>query len=733
MAGEPELSENAVKVLERRYLARDAEGNLMETPMELFERVAKAVAEADRRHRGEDAVSSSYGTFLEMMTSLEFLPNSPTLMNAGRDLGQLSACFVLPVEDSMEGIFEAVKEMALIHKSGGGTGFSFSRLRPRNDIVMSTKGIASGPVSFMTVFDAATETVKQGGTRRGANMGILRVDHPDILEFIHSKAEYHLLNNFNISVALTPGFMKALSTGDGYDLVSPKTDEVTERLDARDVMYEIASVAWKTGEPGVIFLDRMNEKNPTPFLGEIESTNPCGEQPLLPFESCNLGSINLGLLVREEDGEPGIDWDHLELLVREGVHFLDNVIDISKYPLEKIEKLTKENRKIGLGVMGFADMLIKLGIPYNSVQASDVAGEAMSFIARVSKEASEALAAERGSFPNFDKSIYAGNGSVPRRNATTTTIAPTGSISIIAGCSSGIEPLFAVAYERRVLDDERLLDVNPEFLKVAREGGFLDDELVDRVAEYGAVGDIDGIPPEVQRVFVSAHEVEPEWHIRMQAAFQKFTDNAVSKTVNLPQEATVEDVERLYLLAYELGCKGVTIYRYGSRPQQVLYRGHGLQGHGIRPRERQKVTSGTTRKVKIGCGNLYVTVNSDEDGICEVFTALGRAGGCPSQSEATSRLISLGLRSGIDISEITEQLKGIRCLSSIKSKQAEVLSCPDAIGRAMEDYLEANGVFLPQDGEMAGYMVCPECGAGMELEGGCRICRSCGFSHCGPS
>jgi ribonucleoside-diphosphate reductase alpha chain len=732
VSGEQRLSENAIKVLERRYLAKDAEGNITETPIQMFERVAGAVAEADRPYRGNEGVRRSCETFLEMMTSLEFLPNSPTLMNAGRDLGQLSACFVLPVDDSMEGIFEAVKEMALIHKSGGGTGFSFSRLRPRNDVVMSTKGIASGPVSFMTVFDAATETVKQGGTRRGANMGILRVDHPDIQEFIHSKAEYHLLNNFNISVALTPAFMRALSEGGGYDLVNPKTGEVTEKLDAREVMDEIATVAWKTGEPGVVFLDRMNEANPTPSLGEIESTNPCGEQPLLPFESCNLGSINLGLLVVEGNGEPTVDWERLEFLVRSAVHFLDNVIDVGRYPLDRIESLTKENRKVGLGVMGFADMLVKLGVPYNSDEALDAAREVMSFISRVSRETSEALALERGTFPNFEKSSYAVAGASPLRNATTTTIAPTGSISIIAGCSSGIEPLFAVAYERRVLDDERLLEVHPEFLRIAREDGFLSDELVDRVAEYGSVGGLDGVPDEVKRVFVSAHEIEPEWHIRMQAAFQQFTDNAVSKTVNLPHDATVDDVERLYLLAYELGCKGVTVYWYGSRPQQVLYRGHGLPGGGIRPRERKKVTSGTTNKVKIGCGNLYVTVNSDDDGICEVFTALGRAGGCPSQSEATSRLISLGLRSGIDIGEITEQLKGIRCLSSIKSREAEVLSCPDAIGRAIEDYLAANGFFLSYSEEGEGFVVCQECGAGMELEGGCRICRSCGFSRCGP-
>ncbi|MBU4241455.1 MAG: vitamin B12-dependent ribonucleotide reductase [Actinobacteria bacterium] len=733
LTGSTGLSDNAITVLEKRYLARDAEGRPVETPQQMFERVARAVAEADRPFRGEEGVSGSFEIFLEIITSLEFLPNSPTLMNAGRELGQLSACFVLPVEDSMEDIFEAVKNMALIHKSGGGTGFSFSRLRPKNDMVMSTRGVASGPVSFMTVFDAATETVKQGGTRRGANMGVLRVDHPDILEFIHAKEEYHLLNNFNISVALTRRFMEALSGGGSYDLVNPSTGEVAGRLDAREVFGEIAAIAWSTGEPGLIFLDRINQANTVPGLGEIESTNPCGEQPLLPFESCNLGSINLGLLVRGEGGEPAIDMERLEFLVREGVHFLDNVIDVSKFPLRRIEETTRANRKIGLGVMGFADMLIKLGIPYDSDEGLACAKEVMSFVSRASREASESLAAERGPFPNFDESTFVRDGSPPVRNATTTTIAPTGSISIIAQCASGVEPLFAVAYERRVLDGERLLDVHPEFPEAARRYGFSSDGLIERVASHGCLRGLEGVPEEVARIFVSAHEVTPEWHVRMQAAFQEFTDNAVSKTVNLSREATVEDIEGLYLLAYELGCKGVTVYRYGSRPVQVLYRGHAGATGGLRPRERQKVTSGITAKEKIGCGNLYITVNSDGQGICEVFTALGRAGGCPSQSEATSRLISLGLRSGIDISEIVEQLRGIRCLSSIKREGVNVLSCPDAIGRAIQKYLKANGVDIVEIQESECDMRCPECGAAMELEGGCTVCRSCGFSRCGPS
>ena len=733
MTDAPGLSANAITVLERRYLARDVEGKVVETPRQMFERVASAVAGADLQYRGREGVARSAEVFLEMMTGLEFLPNSPTLMNAGRELGQLSACFVLPVEDSMEGIFEAVKNMALIHKSGGGTGFDFSHLRPSNDVVMSTRGVASGPVSFMTVFDAATETVKQGGTRRGANMGVLRVDHPDILEFIHAKEEYHLLNNFNISVALTRRFMEALSGGEEYDLVNPSTGEVTGRLDAREIFGEISATAWGTGEPGVIFLDRINEANTIPGLGEIESTNPCGEQPLLPFESCNLGSINLGLLVRPSGGEPEVDLERLEFLVREGVHFLDNVIDVSKYPLKRIGETTLANRKIGLGVMGFADMLIKLGVPYDSEEGLIRSREVMSLVSRIAREASEALAAERGPFPNFERSVYARDGSPPVRNATTTTIAPTGTISIIAQCSSGVEPLFAVAYERRVLDGERLLDVHPEFLPAIERHGLSGDGVVSRITEGECLRDIEGIPGEVADVFVSAHEVAPEWHVRMQAAFQESTDNAVSKTVNLPGDATVQEVEGLYLLAYELGCKGVTIYRYGSRPVQVLYRGHAGVTGGLKPRGRQTVTSGTTEKVKIGCGNLYITVNSDDEGICEVFTALGRAGGCPSQSEATSRLISMSLRSGVDIREIVEQLRGIRCLSSIKREGVNVLSCPDAIGRAINKYLQANGIDIDEFEAREGDMYCPECGAQMELEGGCRVCRSCGFSRCGPS
>ena len=726
----PGFCENAIKVLERRYLSRDKEGRVVETPKEMLQRVSRAVAQADRPYRGETGVEQAQREFYEIMARLEFLPNSPTLMNAGEELGQLSACFVLPVEDSMSGIFEAVKNMALIHKSGGGTGFSFSRLRPKNDMVRSTRGIASGPVSFMKVFDAATETVKQGGTRRGANMGILRVDHPDIMEFLHSKKEHHKLNNFNISVAITKGFMDALYEDQEYDLVNPNSKSLVGRLKAKDIFNEIAHMAWKSGEPGVIFLDLINQDNPTPQLGSIESTNPCGEQPLLPYESCNLGSINLGKLVVQDENGPRIDFEKLGRLTRTAVHFLDNVIDVSKYPLSAIEEKTLQNRKIGLGVMGFADTLIALGIPYDSDRAVEVAEEVMSFISRVSREASVELAKERGSFSNFPGSKYEREGNPLLRNATMTTIAPTGTISILANASSGIEPIFAVAYEKRVLDEERLLEVNHRFLDIARERGFYSEELVEEVVEKGSLSGVEGVPPDVKRIFVSAGDISAEWHVRMQAAFQKYTDNAVSKTVNFSEDAKVADVERVFMLAYEMGCKGITVYRYGSRPLQILYRGHLGEGVDLHPRERAKLTRGTTEKYKIGCGNLYVTVNSDEEGICEVFTALGRAGGCPSQSEATSRLISLGLRSGIDISEVTEQLKGIRCLSSIKNPDVKVLSCPDAIGRAIERYLAVQGIHMGTD-ELSDLLVCPDCSSRLEQEGGCRVCRNCGYSKCG--
>lgn len=1134
------LTENAKIVLQKRYLKKDEQGNF-EAPETMFERVSVAIAEAEKRYKTGD-VQSFAQKYYDIMTELKFLPNSPTLMNAGRDLGQLSACFVLPVEDSMEGIFDSIKSAALIHKSGGGTGFSFSRLRPKGASVKSTGGVASGPISFMKVFNAATEAVKQGGTRRGANMGILRVDHPDIFDFITCKSDDQEITNFNISVAITDKFMEALKNDGTYELVNPHTKKVTGKLKAKKVFDLIVDMAWKNGEPGIVFIDRMNEDNPTPNVGEIESTNPCvsgdtwiltshgpvmvsetvgkeislalngqyynttdrgffktgikpliliktdrgyrikvtddhlirvasnvtryeideewktassikpgdtiilsnnrgikwdgignldegyllglligdgtlktdcavisvwgndegalsmmnaaeqaalklqhrsdfngfqkeiksreehrmqsvpirdlaykfgikpgdkkitpqiemagyefykgflrglfdadktvigtqekgvsirlwqnnlenlyavqrmlhrigisttiyecrkpamtkympngkegyseydvaaghelviskdnikvfydvigfnnsikannlkeklssytrsldrerftakvvecirldeeqvydvnvpginafdangiythncGEQPLLPYESCNLGSINLAKFVKEVNGINQVDYDGLKDTVFTAVNFLDDVIDVNRYPLEEIQKMTQANRKIGLGVMGFADMLIKLRIPYNSEEAVETAKKVMGFIQDQSKKASMKLAEERGVFQNWEDSIYGQKG-IKLRNATTTTIAPTGTISIIAGTSSGIEPVFALAFERHVLDNQCLIEVHPLFEAELKKRGIYSEELMQKVVKCGSLKEIDDIPEDMKKVFVTAHDITPEWHIKLQAAFQEYTDNAVSKTVNFPNSATREDVREVYLMAYKLGCKGVTIYRDGSRKEQVLNKGSvktkevskGKQPEGtaeLKPRPRATITYGNTEKVKIGCGNLYITVNSDDHGICEVFTNLGRAGGCPSQSEATSRLISMALRSGIDVKAIVGQLKGIRCHSTLRqissNKDIKVLSCPDAIGKAIErsigKKLVPNGVTTVlgetyDDNEGSNHDeiaataatnealsisahqedmgTCPECGNRLEHESGCVVCRSCGYSKCG--
>jgi len=805
------LSENAVKVLEKRYLAKDETGKLLEDPEGMFKRVAKAIAKADEPYVSSSQLKAIEKEFYEMMSNLEFLPNSPTLMNAGRPLGQLSACFVLPIEDSMEGIFDSIKNAALIHKSGGGTGFSFSRLRPKGASVNSTGGIASGPISFMKVFNAATEAVKQGGTRRGANMGILRVDHPDIREFITCKQDNKDITNFNISVAVTEEFMKAAEKGLMYDLIDPRTGKAVKQENAAEIFDMIVDNAWNNGEPGIIFIDRLNRDNVTPELGMIESTNPCGEQPLLPYEACNLGSINLSIMTKGSGSDIDVDYDRLGEIVRKAVHFLDNVIDVNKYPLPKIDEMTRGTRKIGLGIMGWADLLCKLGIPYNSKKAINLAEKVMHLIQDEARKASIELAEKKGVFPYYDKSIYKELG-VRIRNATTTTIAPTGTLSIIAGCSSGIEPIFAISYIRNVMDNDELIEVNPIFKEIALAEGFYSDDLMRRIARKGSIRDFAEIPDKVKDIFVTAHDISPEWHVKMQASFQKYTDNAVSKTVNLRHDATRDDVKAVFELAYKTFCKGVTIYRDGSRDMQVLNIGevkgkpadkkeeHEAEvktgtGHTkVLPRPRPDITTGFTEKVRIGCGNLYITVNYDDVGICEVFTNTGRAGGCPSQSEATSRLVSIALRSGIDAKSIVEQLKGIRCPSTIRQKDLKVLSCPDAIGRLIEKvYKLQNGNgngngnggntdngknysvmldMIPGDkdvhianvpgprgncsslcescnikdvcnnpekdmkenDEATGIfhgVKCPECGKQMEHEGGCVVCRHCGYSKCG--
>ena len=572
------LTANARAVLDARYLAR-ANGEITETPAQMFRRVADNVAAPDQHYGASPAaVERTAREFYRLMARLEFLPNSPTLMNAGRRLQQLAACFVLPVGDSIHEIFDAVKYAAVIHQSGGGTGFSFSRLRPADDLVQSTGGAASGPLSFMDVFNAATDAVKQGGTRRGANMGILRVDHPDILAFIDAKRDLDRLTSFNVSVAISDVFMQALEADAGYDLIRPSSGESVGRLRARDVFRRMADAAWLSGEPGLVFIDRINADNPTPALGEFEATNPCGEQPLLPYEACNLGSINLAKLIRR-NGDTSIDYAALAANIDVAVHFLDNVIDASQYPLEQIDAIVSANRKIGLGVMGFADVLFELGIPYDSERARELAEEIMQFVQAHALAASQKLAAARGAFPNFAQSVYAAQGAAQRRNATVTTIAPTGTLSIIAGCSAGIEPAFALAFKRRVLDGAELLEVNPVFQHVARAEDFWSDELAQRVAESGSVAHDSAVPAEWRQVFVTALEIDPEEHVRMQAAFQAHTENAVSKTVNLPEDASRADADGVFRLAYQLGCKGVTLYRYGSRPQQVLATLHGHEAH----------------------------------------------------------------------------------------------------------------------------------------------------------
>jgi ribonucleoside-diphosphate reductase alpha chain len=742
------LTENAVRVLRNRYLRKDADGQVLETYDEMFRRVARSISQAELNYSDSEKNREEWEQeFYSAMTNLEFLPNSPTLMNAGTDIQQLAACFVLPVGDSMDSIFDSVKNAALIHKSGGGTGFSFSRLRPKNDVVRSTKGVSSGPISFMTVFDSATEAVKQGGRRRGANMAILRVDHPDIMEFITCKTKNDRLTNFNISVAVTEDFMKAAMADAEYDLINPRSGEPEGRLSAWKVFQAIVESAWRNGEPGIVFIDRINRDNPTPLLGEIESTNPCGEQPLLPYESCNLGSLNLKTVVCGDNGGAYIDYDKLSRTVRTAVRFLDNVIDMSKYPIEEIGRMTRANRKIGLGVMGFADMLIQLGIPYDSDKAITTAEDVMQFIRSQAREATEELARTRGPFPNLSGSIYDKPGVKPVRNATTTTIAPTGTISIIANSSSGVEPIFAIAYVRNVMENDELVEVNPLFKEIAQREGFYTEELMKKIAKVGTVRDMTEVPERWRRIFRCAYDITPEAHIRMQAAFQKHTDNAVSKTVNFPKEARAVDVEEVFMLAYQLGCKGVTIYRDGSREAQVLNIGNvnrteaGEQRAGEHrvPRKRPGALDGKTHKKPTGCGNLYVTINDDGTGPFELFAQIGKAGGCAaSQAEAIGRLISLALRAGVEPASIVKQLRGVRCPSPAWEEGKLVLSCADAISKSLEEHLAGGKAPSKEDlaleneslsNRLAG--LCIDCGSPLEFDGGCNVCRMCGYSRCG--
>ncbi len=728
------LSENALVVLRSRYLQKDKNGEVVETPEELIERVAKFIAEADRNYSaGDSEVNQTKDEFINLMSNLEFLPNTPTLVNAARALGQLSACFVLPVDDSIDSIFDTVKYTALIHKSGGGTGFSFSKLRPKNDIVKTTMGVSSGPVSFMKVFDCATEAIKQGGVRRGANMGMVRIDHPDILEFIHCKEKEGDINNFNISVAVTDKFLEALKNDEDYELINPRNGDVIDKLKASFVWDEIAKGAHKNGEPGIVFIDRINKLHPlSDKVGEIEATNPCGEQPLLPYESCNLGSINLGKFVKNSK----IDYDGLKKAVELSVHFLDNVIDMNKYPLKKIEEETKKNRKIGLGVMGFADLLIDLGIPYDSEDAVKTAEEVMEFIQKTSKEASSELAKKRGNFPNYKFSVYAKEG-IPMRNATTTTIAPTGSISMIADASSGIEPIFSLAYYKQVLDGKRFPYTYERLFDVLENDGIYSDELAEKIIDNrGSLKGLEGIPDNIKKVFVTAMDISYKSHIDIQAAFQKYTDNAVSKTINMPNSATVDDVKEAYNYAYEKGLKGMTVYRDGSRDVQVLVTASKEDGKKASKETfiRNVTLKGFTDKVKTSRGSLYVTVNTVNNKPIEVFANIGKSGGDVSAlSEAIGRLISIALQNGVDVKNIINTLINITGAQPIWSNGRLIKSVPDAIAQVLKEHFQQMGEASKKQqkqGVISGEE-CPECGSMLEIVEGCAVCRNCGYSRCG--
>ena len=748
------------QLLRQRYLLKDAQGRVVENPRQMFMRVAKAIATVQADYGAtRSEVQALAKEFYCLMRHGIFLPNSPTLMNAGQENGMCNACFVLPVEDSINAIFAAITQTAQIQKAGGGTGFAFDQLRPTGDYVASSGGETSGPISFWRVFAETTHAIQQGANRRGANMAMASIEHPDILKFIRAKSRCDAFENFNVSIKVTNDFMDRLSNcpdslhivinpRNGSRHMIPKSVAIeTYRIQdlpavgaadipcysVQDVWEMIVTSAHETGEPGVCFIDRVNEDNPTPPLGRIEATNPCGEQPLLPNESCNLGSINLAKFVVPGAGE--MDWDKLARTARLAVRFLDNVTDVTYYPTEKIRARSLGNRKIGLGIMGFADALILLRMRYDSREALEFASEVSAFLQRQAHEASQELAEERGSFPNWISSTWYTRHCQPMRNASVTTIAPTGSISIIAGCSSGMEPVFSLACRRRALDGQEFVEVHPLLEEIGRAEGWMTDAVRESLIEGVEPEQIKAIPERISRVLVTAHNVSADWHVLMQAAFQENVDNAVSKTVNLPATATPQEVDRVFRMAFDRKCKGITVYRDNSRSGQTLSAA-GSQDSGGQvvldsPRSRPRGTTGRSIKFRTGCGSLFVTVNRDSAGLCEVFANLGKAGGCPSQSEATCRTVSIALRSGVDPKELIEQLRGIRCLSTAMARRkngVNVLSCPDAIARALE---EAAGVKSDDDtGVSPVGRACPDCGLSLRREAGCYVC-SCGFSRCG--
>ncbi|MDL2207499.1 vitamin B12-dependent ribonucleotide reductase [Desulfovibrio sp. OttesenSCG-928-F20] len=735
-----EVNPNAAVVLKKRYYRKGPDAEPLEDAQTMFWRVASAIASEEAKYKKSPWKAQDLAlAFYTLMTDWKFLPNSPTLMNAGTGLGQLSACFVLPVGDSIEEIFDAVKYAAMIHKSGGGTGFSFSRLRPKESRVGSTGGVASGPLSFLRIFNTATEQIKQGGTRRGANMGILRVDHPDIMDFIRAKEREGEFNNFNLSVALTEGFMKAVEKEEDYPLITPHLKEERSRLNAREVFEILVQKAWESGDPGIVFIDRINRDNPNPDQGEIESTNPCGEQPLLPYEACNLGSINLArFFVPGKAGDEGVNWQDLRDTIHLSVRFLDNVIDASRFPLAQITEKVALNRKIGLGVMGWADLLFLLDIPYNSQEAIVLAEKVMGFVQEEGRAASKILAKERGAFPAYATSSFAQKEQGPFRNATVTTIAPTGTLSIIAGCSSGIEPLFALCFSRNVMDGERLVEVNPYFEQALKNADCYSKKLMDSVAAKGSIQAMDHLPEEIRKVFVTAMDIEPTWHLKQQAAFQAFTDNAVSKTVNLPGAATVDDIRRIYWMAYEMGCKGVTVYRDGCKSSQVLCTGEGeakkepeKQKRAVR--ERPDLIYGFTQKVRTGHGIMYVTINEMDGKPFEAFATIGKSGrSTTAKAEAIGRLVSLALRSGIEVKKIVQQIKGIGGEAQVfqPGKHGQVQSIPDGIAWVLENrYLKSKKSLHEENGLGASH--CPECDEVLVFQEGCLMCPACAYTKCG--